>query len=77
MASAQSEALVIDALDLEDVNVAREDGHICLTRKMASDVTDMQDVLDLLDEHDHEVGNVVVDLPDGEARVWVAGGEQA
>jgi len=73
--SAQSEALALSALDLDDVTVGREDGHLCLTRAVNSDTTDLQDVLELIDEHNHSVENVVIDLPAGEARVWVAGGD--
>ncbi|QLH78644.1 hypothetical protein HZS55_15700 [Halosimplex rubrum] len=78
MSATQShfEQFQLDALDLDGISVAREDGRVIATRDLTDDTVDLEDVLDLADDHGIDIRNMQVDMGDGEARV-ILGGDSA
>jgi len=69
------QAFLFQALDLDGVHIAREEGELIATRDLADDTVSLGDVIDLAQEHDLPIGDAQMDIPAGEARLIVGGGE--
>jgi aspartokinase-like uncharacterized kinase len=74
MATAAHQDFVVDALDLDGIAVSRDEGQLVAARDLSDDQTSLEDVLDLAHDHGLYPENMAVDIPDGEARVYLAGG---
>jgi hypothetical protein len=78
MAVATEKDFALEAMTQENASVGREDGRLVVTRQLSDEVTDVEDILDLVDEHHSlDVENVTADVQAGEMRVWVKGGDEA
>lgn len=76
-AASRGKQFALEAMDEDNASVGREDGQLVVTRQLSDEVTDLEDILDLATEHGLPVENVTVDVPGGEVRVWVGGGDEA
>lgn len=78
MAAASHDAFVLDAIDMDGVEVGRDgDGNITAARDLTDDQIELDDVLNLADEHDLTAVNVVTDMQSAETRVVFSGGGSA
>jgi len=68
---------LIDAVELDGVNVGRDDeGHVTASRDLSDDQIELDDVLELGHAHDLRVANVVTDMQSAETRVVFAEGDR-
>ncbi|GAA3882822.1 hypothetical protein [Haloarcula argentinensis] len=75
MATTAQQSFVLNALDLDGVDVSQtDDGEITAARDLTNDRVELDDVLDLADEHDLQVRNVITDMQSAETRVVLGGG---
>ncbi|WP_336359017.1 hypothetical protein [Haloarcula sp. CGMCC 1.6347] len=75
MATTAQQSFVLNALELDGVDVSQtDDGEITAARDLANDRVELDDVLDLADEHDLQVRNVITDMQSAETRVVLDGG---
>ena len=71
-----TEAFLLDAVDLDDVAVSREDGErVVATVQGHSGVVDGSKVVDLARQHDLQVSDVGADLDAGTVAIEVGAGE--
>jgi hypothetical protein len=73
--SASPEGFVVAAIDLDGIRVGREDGRLVARRDLGDDEVSVEDVLHLARQHGLRAADMVVDVPAGEARVHLEGGE--
>jgi len=71
MAADSAESFVLDAIDLDGVDVGRddEDGHVTAARDLTDDTIELDDVLELGHDHGLRARNVQTDMPAGETRI--------
>ena len=78
MAATSQQAFVMAAIDMDGVEVGRDgDGNITAARDLTDDQIELDDVLDLADEHNLDTVNIVTDMQSAETRVVFTGGESA
>lgn len=74
--TSSAQAFLIDAVELDGVDVSRTDeGNITAARDLSDDQIELDDVLKLGREHGLVVSNVITDMPAAETRVVFAGGD--
>lgn len=72
------DAFVLDALELDGIEVGRDDeGRVTATRDLADDTVSLEDVFDVAYEHGLVPSDAEVDIPGGEVRVRFDGGGAA
>jgi len=70
MATSSAEAFVLDAIDLDGVDVGRDnEGRVTAARDLSDDQIELDDVLEQAHGHGLRVENVVTDMQAAETRV--------
>jgi len=71
MATDSAAQFVLDAIDLDGVDVGRddEDGNVFAARDLSDTTTELDDVLELGHEHGLRARNVQTDMPAAETRI--------
>ncbi|WP_135302618.1 hypothetical protein [Haloarcula amylovorans] len=74
MATSAQKSFALEAIDCDGVDVGRDDdGNLTAARDLTNDRVELDDILDLADEHGLSPTNVITDMQSAETRVVFGG----